>query len=212
MYATPYDNLTLKEFGRPYDHYIEKCYKLFEEHEAAGRPGWKNVGKIELDWARYIWGDIDPILNKAASFMRQPNPTTEIPQPKYIRECNLYDPKTPDPTLFDDTVKVIKNFYNDDRLIRVARVQLKSNETTFTHVDQHRQLQEMTKKPILVKDVRIGFIFLEDWVYGQAYFLGNSVLTHWKQGDVVEFWPWLPHHTVNNSNVERNALVMVMAV
>ena len=46
-------------------------------------------------------------------------------------------------------------------------------------------------------------IFLTEWQVGQAFLLGKSAVTNWKQGDVIEF-PWyMIHSTMNISKSPR---------
>ena len=58
-------------------------------------------------------------------------------------------------------------------------------QTTPWHFDVHRAVVEKAKKLDNNKEnVKRYLLFLEDWHWGHFLQIGNSVLTHWKSGDI----------------------------
>jgi len=233
MYKTHLDRQPLKENIKPWGKSQLNSWRLYEKNKK--KPGykkhgnfWKSFEKFGITAERMTHWDVPAIVGNGSTFGVQQQLHTARPKINYIHECNIYCDDTMDITktnrlivdqtgdrnLARDVHRALKDFLDPMgwEKLRFSRFQQPAGEMTATHVDVHRQMSNLHNSlddPILSGEVRIGVMFLNDWAYGQGFGMGESIAQNWKIGDFYE-WPWFfPHHTFNNSNVERNSLTVV---
>jgi len=233
MYKTDIDFQLLKKNIKPWGKSQKTSWRLYELNEH--KPGykkhgnmWKHFQKHGVTQERLVDWDIPPIVGNGATFGLQQQLNSARPSVRYLREMNIYDDtnlksnvtndyivkNTDDKHLARDVHSAIKDFLGPLgwEEVRFSRFQQPSGEVTLAHIDAHRQFCNMydsLEDPVLCGEIKIGVMFLEDWAYGQGFGMGKDVVQNWKMGDFYE-WPWFfPHHTYNNSNVERNSLTFV---
>ena len=231
MYKTDLDTQLLRKNIKPWGESQMNSWRLYELNK--DKPGYKKHGNVWESFEKHgvtlnrltDW-DIPPILGNGSTFGLQPQLSTSRPNISEIHEMNIYCDsninstneyivkQTQDTTLSRDVQKALYDFLTPMgwEKIRFSRFQQPAGEMTATHVDVHRQMSNLHNShedPILCGEVRIGVVFLSDWAYGQGFGMGESIAQNWKVGDFYE-WPWFfPHHTFNNSNVERNSLTIL---
>jgi hypothetical protein len=231
MYKTDLDTQLLRKNIKPWGESQMNSWRLYELNK--DKPGYKKHGNVWESFEKHgvtlnrltDW-DIPPILGNGSTFGLQPQLSTLRPNISEIHEMNIYCDsninstneyivkQTQDTTLSRDVQRALYDFLTPMgwEKIRFSRFQQPAGEMTATHVDVHRQMSNLHNShedPILCGEVRIGVVFLSDWAYGQGFGMGESIAQNWKVGDFYE-WPWFfPHHTFNNSNVERNSLTIL---
>jgi hypothetical protein len=233
MYKTDLDRQPLKKNIKPWGESQMNSWRLYEKNKS--KPGYLKHGnyfkflkKHGVTLSRLVDWDIPPCVGNGSTFGVQPQMNTSRPNVSYIREMNFYCEETGDT---DKTNRYIVEQTGDKDLskdikkglyeflepmgwekLRFSRFQQHAGEMTLSHVDVHRQLSNLHNSlddPILSGEVKIGVMFINDWAYGQGFGMGESIAQGWKTGDFYE-WPWFfPHHTFNNSNVERNSITVV---
>lgn len=233
MYKTGIDEQPLKKNIKPWGRSQANSWKFYNQHKK--KPGykkhgnyWKHFTKHGVTQARLTDWDIPQVVGNGSTFGVQEQMHTSRPEINYIREMNIYCDsdqstektngyiveQTGDKKLSKDVKQSLESFLSPMgwEKLRFSRFQQYAGEMTATHVDVHRQMSNLhnsLEDPILCGEIRIGVLFLTDWAYGQGFGMGESIAQHWKMGDFYE-WPWFfPHHTFNNSNVERNSITII---
>jgi hypothetical protein len=231
MYETEIDRQLLRKNIKPYGESQQTSWRLYDIHK--DKPGfvdhgnhWDSFEKHGVKLERLVDWDIPQVLGMSSTFSLRPTLPTSRPTQNFIREMNIYHDndlarthediirQTQDTELSADTHRALRDFLEPMgwEKIRYSRFQQYPGEMTFSHVDVHRQMSNLHNShtdPILCGEIRIGVIFLNDWAYGQGFGAGQTILQNWKVGDFHEF-PWFfPHHTFNNSNVERNSITVI---
>ncbi len=231
MYKTDLDKQLLRKNIKPWGESQKNSWRLYNQHKK--KPGyhkhgnfWKSFQKNGVTLERLTDWDIPPIMGHGSTFGLQENLNTSRPKVNYIHEMNFYDDENIDEThdyivkqtgdrnLSKDVQRALYDFLTPMgwEQIRYSRFQQPAGEMTATHVDVHRQMSNLhnsLEDPILCGEIRIGVVFINDWAYGQGFGMGESIAQNWKVGDFYE-WPWFfPHHTFNNSNVERNSITII---
>jgi hypothetical protein len=233
MYKTDLDKQPLKKNIKPWGASQVNSWRLYELNKH--KPGyikhgnfWDSFEKHGITQERMTDWDIPAVLGKGSTFGIQPQLNTLIPKISYIHELNIYCDDTMDMTktnrliveqtgdreLVKDVHAALKDFLEPMgwEKLRFSRFQQPAGEMTASHVDVHRQMSNLHNSlddPILCGEIRIGVVFLTDWAYGQGFGMGESIAQNWKVGDFYE-WPWFfPHHTFNNSNVQRDSLTVI---
>ena len=233
MYKTDLDLQPLKDNIKPWGVSQMNSWRLYEKNKK--KPGyvkhgnvWKSFEKFGVTQKRMTDWEVPPVISYGGTFGLHPQLPTSRPNVNYIYECNIYCDETKDTaktnrTILDqtgdrglsqDVHNALKDFLEPMgwEKLRYSRFQQPAGEHTGSHVDVHRQMAGMHNSlddPILSGEVRIGVIFLTDWAYGQGFGMGESIAQGWKMGDFYE-WPWFfPHHTFNNSNVQRDSLTVI---
>lgn len=233
MYETDLDYQPLKKNIKPWGQSQMNSWRLYELNRH--KPGyikhgnyWNAFEKNNITQDRMTDWDIPAIMGHGSTFGLQPQMNTSRPKVSHIHEMNIYCDdsldlhktnkyivdQTGDNKLSVDVHNALKEFLEPMgwEKLRYSRFQQPAGEMTSSHVDVHRQMSNLHNSlddPILSGEVRIGVLFLDDWAYGQGFGMGESIAQNWKKGDFYE-WPWFfPHHTFNNSNVERNSLTII---
>ena len=233
MYKTDLDKQLLRKNIKPWGKSQMHSWRLYDLHKS--KPGyqkhkntWGSFKKHGVTLERLTDWDIPPVIGIGSTFGLQAQLNTSRPTISYIHEMNIYNDKeqnvdqthpyiverTRDKQLSVDVHKALYDFLEPMgwEQIRVSRFQQPAGEMTGSHVDVHRQMSNLHNShddPMLCGEIRIGVVFLNDWAYGQGFGMGESIAQNWKIGDFYE-WPWFfPHHTFNNSNVERNSLTII---
>jgi hypothetical protein len=165
------------------------------------------------------------MLGNGPTFGLQQQLSTAKPNINNVHEMNIYNESdmdktsdyivktTQDTSLSRDVQAALYDFLDllGWEKIRYSRFQQPSGSAVSAHIDIHRQLSNLHNShedPILCGEVRVGIVFLNNWAYGQGFGAGKDIVQGWKIGDFYE-WPWFfPHHTFNNSNVERNSILI----
>jgi|TARA_R110000787_G_scaffold42407_1_gene104407 hypothetical protein len=230
MYKTDVDHQLLRKNIKPWGQSQLNSWKLYELNK--NKPGykkhnniWDSFKKYGLTLDRLTDWDIPPILGNGPTFGLQQQLSTSKPNINNVHEMNIYHESdmdktndyivktTQDTSLSRDVRSALYDFLKPLgwEKIRYSRYQQPSGAGVPAHIDVHRQLSNLHNShddPILCGEVRIGVVFLNDWVYGQGFGTGKDIVQGWQVGDFYE-WPWFfPHHTFNNSNVERNSLLI----
>ncbi len=231
MYETEIDRQLLRKNIKPYGESQQTSWRLYNIHKHKSGfvdhgNHWDSFEKHGVELERLVDWDIPQVLGMSSTFGLQPTLPTSRPTQNFIREMNIYHDndlarthediikQTQDTELSADTHKALRDFLEPMgwEKIRYSRFQQYPGEMTFSHVDVHRQMSNLHNShtdPILCGEIRIGVIFLNNWAYGQGFGSGQTILQNWKVGDFHEF-PWFfPHHTFNNSNVERNSITVI---
>jgi len=233
MYKTDIDRQPLRKNIKPWGTSQMNSWRLYNQHK--NKPGykkhgnfWKHFTKNNITQDRMVDWDIPKILANGSTFGVHPQLHSSRPEVNYIREMNIYcddtqdvrktnkyiTEQTGDKRLSQDVLKALDEFLGPLgwEKLRYSRFQQFSGEKTLSHIDVHRQMSNLhntLSDPILCGEIRIGVVFLTDWAYGQGFAMGKDIAQGWKVGDFYE-WPWFfPHHTFNNSNVERNSLTII---
>jgi hypothetical protein len=233
MYETDLDKLPLKKNIKPWGQSQVNSWRLYDLNKH--RPGyvkhgnfWSALENNNVSLERLTDWEIPRILGHGSTFGLHPQLNTARPRMNYIHEMNIYCDdsqdvnktnayivgQTGDDKLSPDLHKALQSFLGPMgwEKLRYSRFQQAAGEMTASHVDVHRQmsnLHDSVNDPILCGEIRIGVLFLNDWAYGQGFAMGRSIAQEWKLGDFYE-WPWFfPHHTFNNSNVERNSITVI---
>jgi hypothetical protein len=233
MYKTDLDKQPLKKNIKPWGESQMHSWRLYEKNK--NKPGYIKHGnfinslkKHKVTTSRLVDWDIPAIVGNGSTFGVQPQMNTSRPKISHIHEMNIYCDdtgdtnktnryiieQTGDKDLSKDLKKALYDFLKPMgwEKLRFSRFQQHAGEMTASHVDVHRQMSNLhnsLEDPILSGEVRIGVMFISDWAYGQGFGMGESIAQGWKTGDFYE-WPWFfPHHTFNNSNVERNSITVV---
>ena len=231
MYETDLDQQPLRKNIKPWGASQMNSWRLYQLNRH--RPGyikhgnfWHCFEKHRVTLERLVDWEIPQVQGLSSSYSLQPTLPTSRPKNNYIREMNVYEDddlgktnkhiveQTQDTELSVDLHNALQEFLGEMgwTKIRYSRFQQYPGEMTSSHVDVHRQMSELHNShidPILCGEIRIGVVFLNDWVYGQGFGMGESIAQDWKIGDFYEF-PWFfPHHTFNNSNAERNSLTVI---
>ncbi len=231
MYKTDLDKKLLRHNIKPWAESQVNTWKMFDKHK--DKPGyhkhgnvWKHFEKHGVTRERMVDWEVPEVVGISSTFGVQPQAPDTRPELNHIRELNIYCDKEPhdltvtnevitkqtqDRQLNRDVYNALMEFIGWEK-IRYSRFSQPPGRLTKSHVDVHRQMSNMHNShddPILCGEVRIGVIFLNDWAYGQGFGMGNSVAQQWKVGDFYE-WPWFfPHHTFNNSNMQRDSLTII---
>ena len=230
MYKTELDRQPLRKIIKPWGESQLNSWKLYELNKH--RRGYKKHGNVwdsfekhNLTIDRLTDWDIPPVLANGATFGLQQQLSTSRPNIYNVHEMNIYHESDSDKTsdyimkntqdtfLSRDVKSAIHDFIDPLGWKKVfpRRHQQPSGCSVQSHIDVHKQLSDRYDShddPILCGEIRIGVVFLNDWAYGQGFGMGKDIVQGWKMGDFYE-WPWFfPHHTFNNSNVERNTLLI----
>lgn len=230
MYKTHLDRQILRRNITPWGQSQLNSWKLYQLNEK--KPGYKAHGnklnslkKYGVTLDRLTDWEVPLVLGNGPTFGLQQQLSTSKPTVNYVREINIYDDDdmdktndyivrtTQDTTLSADVRKSLYDFLEPLGWtnIRYARFQQPAGSSVAAHIDIHRQLAIQNNSPIdpmLCGEIKFGILFLSDWAYGQGFGSGKDIITKWKAGDFFEL-PWFfPHHTFNNSNVERNSILI----
>ena len=87
------------------------------------------------------------------------------------------------------------------RFSTIACFKQDPGQATPWHFDVHRAVAEKAKKISDKKEnVKRYLLFLEDWHWGHFLQIGNSVLSHWKSGDIYT-WNYGMYHLSRNGGI-----------